>query len=248
MVNDPVKKMTMHKNIFIVFFFLLLIGCEKETLTPLKGNLEGFIRLVDGNGKDIADKSNVKVTLTDKISVISNADGKFSFNDIPLGTYKLIYEKDGFGTRKAFNIDVAGGNLSTVIGITTLIQFCSLEVSNLKIEPIGNLRVRVTGSITPTQEYSVFCYFSHDPNVSNLKYDCSDGIIATSNIKMSTIDLYSLANCNKFEFGEKIYVAIYVAGLWHDDSIPTSYYDYELDANVRSDLKKVTGEMTVALN
>ena len=90
----------------------------------------------------VSDPSNAmvnaaKVTLTDAASgssreTVTNSDGYFTFASVPVGTYTLSVEAQGFQTYKASNIRLGGGehrnnNVTLTVGSATQIVQVTAE-------------------------------------------------------------------------------------------------------------------------
>jgi hypothetical protein len=91
------------------FFVAITIGCESETPTTDSsaptGSVLGFITVHNIFGNAIEEQSGVKVTLEGtKYSTETDASGKWKFTDVPSGSYIGICTKDGYLTKKMFNV------------------------------------------------------------------------------------------------------------------------------------------------
>src|SRR5688572_12750235 len=133
----------MKKNIVaILFLFNLIIGCTSdETIVPLTGNIVGFVKLLDKNGHEMVDKSDIKVTASGNIVQYTDAAGKFEFEELKAGTYIFVFEKDGFGQTKRFNVKLTGGNRPSVLSGIFLIQHPSVQIQGLDIETQNTLQI-----------------------------------------------------------------------------------------------------------
>ena len=109
-------------------FLLIVLGttsCSKDKEpTPdavTTANIIGNVELINegtDNGPEAVDNSGMIVKTdggTAAISTTTDANGEFTLEDVPFGTYSLIYEKTGFGTYKKFNVEHTNSGSSTVI-------------------------------------------------------------------------------------------------------------------------------------
>ena len=113
---------------YLTCILLIVLGttsCSKDkeptpdavTTANIIGNVELFNEGT-GNGPEAVDNSGMIVKIdggTAAISTTTDANGEFTLEYVPFGTYSLIYEKTGFGTYKKFNVEHTNSGSSTVI-------------------------------------------------------------------------------------------------------------------------------------
>ena len=149
-----------------------MISCSKETEQPnLKGELVGFVELVDINGKECIDIDSVKVSIDESdYTCFSNEDGRFLIEGINPGTYNITLKRDNFGQKKIYNVPIIGGNEPYFIKNTNTIyeqpkskaQFVSVNVENDLINVEILLDKSIQGSFT--------AYWSDSPELSSINY------------------------------------------------------------------------------
>ena len=98
----------------ILMLFLLGTSCsdsnDNDQPTPTSANITGSVNLFDDGVTEI-DNSNMTVSVEgSSISAITNDSGQFTLSNVPFGTITLVYEKNGYGTFKKFNIVHNGSN------------------------------------------------------------------------------------------------------------------------------------------
>ena len=109
------------RKILLLLVTFVTIGCESEIDMPvgnlLSGNISGIVNLYDTTyavaASHLPYKINNKAGVTVSIEgtpfkTLSDSAGKWTFNDVPAGTYILLFEKEGFGRRKVYNVQHVG--------------------------------------------------------------------------------------------------------------------------------------------
>ncbi len=103
--------------IFMVMVFL--ISCTKDNFLPdLEGNLVGYVYTFNEFAELLPDHSGVLVSTrgNKKYKTTTDKYGRFEFKDLPVGTYELCFEKQGFGTLKFAGVKHLGGT-PTIFGL-----------------------------------------------------------------------------------------------------------------------------------
>lgn len=88
------------KNIYsFAVYFVLLAGCQRDK-EIIKGSISGFINTLDQSTFPLTDQSGVEVQLYKDTAFIdsklTDSNGKYAFEDIPYGTYRIDLDKEGF--------------------------------------------------------------------------------------------------------------------------------------------------------
>ena len=106
----------MRTQLFISFFIgcsLLFLGCREGKIEPLlTGIITGQVIFAD----DLSPLSEVTIrTNPASSSVLTDSDGNFTLNDIPIGAYTIQAEKEGYLTKfESVNVN---DNASTEVAI-----------------------------------------------------------------------------------------------------------------------------------
>jgi len=142
----------MKKTIGVVL--VLLLACNKNSnqhsitvpdviqAENRRGNIVGAIQLIDLDGKLVQDASGVTIAIDqNSVSTQSQANGRWSLDSIPFGTYDLSISKSGYGTAKIMGLFHAATNHSpTIIGKSkTLNQVSNIEVTAINTKKISEL-------------------------------------------------------------------------------------------------------------
>lgn len=219
----------------LVFF---ITGCDSggdsDSENAKSGIISGSVNLYD-EGTTAIDNSGMTVIAFDdtrSVSGTTDVQGNFTLNDVPFGTYTLMYQKNGFGTFKRFGLSHA----DTGTGITQLNEIPSL--GELSTTQVPNLEARVEGSdvflsvtTNPGGNNSnsrYIRYFLHtNTNVSNENYTYfSSGIVSRINPLELTLNAQDLINAG-FTSGQTVYAKVYGDSFWSNH-----YEDPELGRTI----------------
>ena len=148
----------------------LVTGCkeEDEHLKPT-GDIVGYVKLLDQDGFELTDNSNVIVSLDEKTSVTSDKTGRFEFRNLEPGNFKIEFKKDGFSTTKRYNFAFVGGIKPAVIYDVNLIALPKIEVESKNVV-VSASSASVSGTMSEVDRYYFRYYFSDKPDVSNENY------------------------------------------------------------------------------
>lgn len=234
------------KLTYFNFGLILLIGltsCSKdENPTPdsiTKANIIGSVNLYDEGVTEI-DNSNMTVSIDgNPFSALTDAGGDFTLNNVPFGTYTLIYEKSGFGTFKKFDIEHTNTGSSTIITVnSSLGESSTTTVTDLTVSVNGNdVLVSITtdpaGNIGNKRYIRYF--LSTNSNVSNENYMFySSGLISQINPYVITLSQSDLTNAG-FLSGQTVHVKVYGDSFWSNE-----YDDPDLGRKVFPNLNMTT--------
>lgn len=107
-------------RLLLLFFCLAFYSCVVDHIEPVKGNIEGYVMLLDRKinsaYQSINNHYGVKVSLeglTPAIEVLTDTNGHWIMKDVPAGTYNVYYSKKGYESYKQFGIAHVGGKVST---------------------------------------------------------------------------------------------------------------------------------------
>lgn len=173
---------------------VLAMGCGKDSgnhsiavpdvvlAQQNRANIQGMILLYDEDGNRQTDMSGVTVSIDNStVSTKTGADGKWTLDSIPYGTYDISYAKQGYGTGKIMGIYHAATNHATTIisNSESMAVNSSIAVSNLVITPF-NAAIQAAGvtgvHIDPvfnnpsSKDKYVRLFFSDKGNVSATNY------------------------------------------------------------------------------
>jgi len=236
--------MKFFKILIISNILILLLGCDKsEENIFLKGNIIGFVYLVDETGYEVENKSGVNISIEGLTSsAITNEDGRFELSDVPAGTYNIIFNKSGYGTYKRFSFQFIGGNVPAFLYETTLYEKPTIEVQSLDISFTDNV-INIIGEITETNQFTFQTFFNDSSNVSNVNYDYATGKYSYSGWAYTQFSQSIYLNQTPYSIGDEVYMVIYFINPYEE----FGYYDYEYQTRVYTSYKKASSVISLNL-
>ena len=131
----------------LFFLFILIAACSKNSshhsiavpdliqAEKTRGNISGRILLYDGENIAATDNSGITVSIDNNtVTTQTGADGRWTLDSIPKGTYDISYSKPGYGTGKIMGIFHAATNHATTLiaRSESMNIISSIDVSNIK--------------------------------------------------------------------------------------------------------------------
>lgn len=215
----------MKKN-FVMLIFLLLIfsSCEKTEIKQieLKGTIKGRMYVYNEFGENIDDFENINVVLDDgntKFSTTVNSNNKFLIDNIPTGTYDLIFSKQGYYDYQIQGLQIVGGD-EPLHTSGYLIEEISTTIENISIEldPVNNMYLNST--VIHSGDYAVIRYFLHNQeNVSYSNY-LETGTLIFGGESGSQVACNMQNNTASYPSGSEIYMIAYGCPV-----VSIGYYD-----------------------
>jgi len=103
-----------------------------------RGNITGTVLLYNNEGTVNADNSGITVSIdNNNVSTKTGADGKWTLDSIPSGTYDITYSKDGYGSVKSMGVNHAATNhattflsISKILNQISDIGITAIQISN----------------------------------------------------------------------------------------------------------------------
>ncbi len=229
--------MKIFRFIIISNILLYILGCtQNEETLPLEGSIVGFVSLIDENGNEVNDKSNVTVTIDDlDLSATTDENGRYELKDVPSGTYNISFSKTNYGTIKRYSFQLVGGNVPTLFYSTSLYEQPDIELNNLDISYNGT-NISVAGDITEVNQYRAQIFISTSPDVSYSNYEYTPGTYGFCCVPTYQLWFTIYLNNSPYKQGDTIYLVIYFINYNED----FGYYDYETDEYIYSSYKKVS--------
>ena len=150
------------KIILFVSILTTIVSCKKEIVYQWpSGNISGSVALSSAS----SDNSGVLVTIEGaSLKTVTNANGEFSFENVPTGIYDIVFTKDGFGTNKLVSLQFIGGSEPLLLRKTTLYK---LPVTTISITTTDNQNLE--GNLTG-DDCDLQYYISDQPDVSYKNY------------------------------------------------------------------------------
>ena len=169
----------------VVSFGVSLISCSKKDSTPsvpTSGNLFGTIQTWDDKTTSTNDMAGVTVTITNLAnkSTTTDAQGRYTFTNLPYDQYDLEISKTGYGTHKVFGVthsyDPASSlgttqipNISFGKKSTTTVTALAVNGNNVLGEPGVSFSYTVNPTPTPASRAFVRYFLSTAADVSPTK-------------------------------------------------------------------------------
>lgn len=231
--------------LFITLLFIIItLSCEKKNDSEyFRGNLVGFVKLVDEFGAESQDKSGVEVQiLNHSYHATTNNYGRFEMSNLKAGTYNISFNKPQYGTHKLFNYQFVGGNVPAVINEITLYKFPEIEVRQMDIEFVNN-KINISGTFAEERnEYEISIFLNDSANVSNLHHDYNWSTTGFCCISVSGFSRSIELDRTHYREGDVIYMVVYL--LNPNDN---GYWDSEKKQTVFSSYKKATEVIELTL-
>ncbi|MGQ1945469.1 carboxypeptidase-like regulatory domain-containing protein [Geofilum sp. OHC36d9] len=222
----------MRKN-FVKLIFLLLIfsSCEKTEIKQieLKGTIEGQMYVYNEFGENNDDFENINVVLDDgntKFSTTVNSNNEFLIDNIPTGTYDLIFSKEGYYVYQIQGLQIVGGD-EPLHTSGYLIEETSTTIENISIEldAVNNLYLKST--VNHNGDYALIRYFLHNQeNVSDSNY-IEAGTLIFDGESGSQIACNMYSNTSSYSSGSEVYIIAYGCPI-----VSIGYYDILSNRNI----------------
>ena len=164
----------------LILFFIVTIflsckgptgpeGLQGQAGPKLKGNIQGFVTLVNSDGSQPIDRSGISVSIdSSSISTITGADGKFILSDLETGIYTINYSKSSYGSSKIVQYQFVGGGTVTL----ERVYLCQPPNFTVTIDSIKWMDGLEFGIYTTLSEHIsgwrwVIFFIGQSPNVSS---------------------------------------------------------------------------------
>lgn len=219
----------------IILNLLIVVSCEDpEDKVGLNGELIGRIETFNEFGEPLNDHSGYEVTAEGTqplMKATTDGSGEFILSGLPTGTYNLLFEKEGFQTRKIFSYRFVGGNVPTYFDLTYLSQLPSTAITSFAAsvtdennpDPDKYTIIRIEYTIAQTSSAThpryVAVFLGSSDKVSGETYD------QQINLSMGDYDY----KVEKLQRGTKLYAKAYAVPVFCN-----GYYDFNLSTYINS--------------
>jgi hypothetical protein len=219
------------KNKALIFSFIILLlatGCKKETeCDVLKGQLIGYVNLIDNQGYWLTDNSGVEVIVEGnelQKKALTNAEGQFIIDNLKSGTYNIIFNKEGYCQHKVISVPFVGGNKPATIYGTNLFALSNLQIEWLAVmgrQPLYPTNLLVIAYVSD-QDISTLCryYLSNGPDISYKNYSSTG--VTSGYWSHGDVNFGIPVDTLKFPVGSELYLIMYPA---------SEKYQYYFDIN-----------------
>ena len=209
------------------------MACSKYEGSPTEGKLSGSVVAWNDKNGLITDKSNITVTIDYPInrSTITDANGKYSFDNLDFDKYDISFSKAGYGTYKIYSynhsyniITAQTDNVIPPIAFaqisTNAINSLVLTKTNYNGQPGFTFTVNVSPTPTTLNRSYVRYFLSTSNTVSSSNYLAYTPAIGTSLATATDGFSYDELTGMGFLKGQTIYMKGYgesVRGNDYDD-------------------------------
>jgi hypothetical protein len=157
------------------------------------------------------------------ITATTDNDGRYTLEDVPFGTYTLVYEKTTYGTFKKFDVELNSGNAPLQFTQnTSLGQMTSNTVNTLSVNVVGDTVFVETNTPGGSVANDIY-YRSIFSNTMGVSLSQLEGYTptyisrnSTGNLKISKDELEDFG----FTSGQTVYVKSVAESFFSND-----YYD-----------------------
>lgn len=242
----------MKKLAYCLLGCILIASCSKKDTAPVlptSGNLTGNIQTWDDKLTSTTDMAGITVTLTNlaNTSTTTDAQGKFSFANLPFDEYDLEISKSGYGTMKLLGVTHAYDPSASTVGTTVIPGFSfgkkstttvtafSVSGNNLSGEPGVSFNYTVSPVPTTASRAFVRYFLSNTADVSSTKYKAVSNVVNFSNLSAITGFTTSQLVGMGFSSGQTVYVRMY-----GDSFITNEYFQPNLGYKIFPNLNVTT--------
>jgi len=211
-------------SLIIILITLSFVACNKdeEEKKEITSSISGKVALYD-EGQTSLDNSGMTVMVEGTSPVLSaqtDAGGDFTIEDVPFGTYNLLFDKTGYGTYKYFNASLTetGGPLNLAETLD-LGRQSDLTITDFIVH-ISHGSIDYTGTVDPTGTENdpkyVRIFYSADSTVSSSSYTYySEAYEITDSTFEFPITKEELIG-EGFDSGTTVYMKVYGESYWNN--------------------------------
>lgn len=243
-----------HYVVSLFSIVLFLSSCNSKGPTgpegpKLKGDILGYVILVDADGSQPSNRGNVTVAVDGAgISTQTDVMGKFVLSSIETGTYTITYSKSGYGSSKTVQYQFVGGGQALITNVF-LCQPPSFKVSSLSALPSSNsVTLTATLSEPVNGQRRVFLFFGRSSEVSsnpaNYEYSTSFSQTFTNGSYTFGYAWTTTFRPAGFPSGSTVYIVAYGAneGFYNSGYVDasTGHFIYSNLSAVASNIVSVT--------
>lgn len=213
------------RNFVLLFVFMIAIaGCKENGIlnTTAKGNIIGSLNLYDeGTAQISKDGMTVSVDGSNpEISAVTNTSGSFVLSNVPLGTYNITFNKNGFGAFKKIGV-VHSNTSSTIVSPSpSLGQISTTRINNLSKSSANNivtLTIRTLPAPSNQTPRYIRIFYSNSADVSFDNYRQYSGVYShrsnPADLEITKTDFNEMG----FSSGETVYARVYGDSYWSND-------------------------------
>lgn len=230
----------------LVIFSITSCDKEKNDNTPDSATLSGTIQTWDDKLNSTTDAAGITVTIANLpgVSTLTDANGRYSFANLPFDTYELSISKTGYGTYRVFGITHAYNAAQTFTQVpliafgklsTTTITGLSVTGNTINGEPGVSFSYNLSPVPTTSSRAFVRYFLSTTADVSPASYRTYSPLLNFSNLSNITGFTQSQLISMGFSSGQTVYVRLY-GDSWRSND----YFDPNLGRQVFPNINPTT--------
>ncbi|MFM2139613.1 MAG: hypothetical protein RJA57_1920 [Bacteroidota bacterium] len=227
----------------------ILFACSKknnDNTPPATGSLSGTVQTWDDKLTSTTDVAGITVTITNLtgVSTTTDANGRYTFNNLPFDTYDLSFSKGGYGTYRVFGISHAntGSQTPTQVPLvaygkqsTTTVTGLSVNGSSLNGEPGVTFAYNLNPAPSTASRAFVRYFLGTTSDVSSNNYRAFSQLSNFSNLSNITGFTQSQLIAMGFSSGQTVFVRMY-GDSWRSND----YFDPNLGRQVFPNINPTT--------
>jgi hypothetical protein len=209
---------------FLSMYLLFVLSCKKADDNPpppiTEGFLKGSVSLFD-EGTNALSNEGMKVSLENsdpEISVLTDAEGDYNFENLAYGVYTLVFSKENYGTYKLININ--HNENTNILAVPSLGEKSSTEITSLSVSQFEtDILISITCSPAANADNPRYIryFLGLNSDVNSTQYMYSS-MIETADSDPFVITL-TQANLNDFGFASssEVFVRAYGESYWSNE-------------------------------
>lgn len=150
-------------------------GSDKDDSLPTSGVITGSVLLFE-EGSTPASPAGMRISIENPpsaaISALTDNSGKFTLENVPFGTYSLVYEKEGYGTYLKPEV-VHEAAITPILQTPSLGKISSTQITEVRMEKSGSsliTYVTTNPAGTSNNRRYIRYFFSNSPDVSSSNF------------------------------------------------------------------------------
>lgn len=241
--------MIRHYSFLLVTLVFLVSSCDKkdsDNNPPSGANLNGSIQTWDDKLNSTTDGAGITVTITNLpgVSTTTDANGRYSFVNLPFDTYDLSVSKAGYGTYRVFGIThsynaAQSFTQAPLIGFgktsTTTVTGLSVSGNTFNGEPGVSFTYNLSPIPSTASRAFVRYFLSTTADVSSTNYRAFSTLLNFSNLSNNTGFTQSQLISMGFTSGQTVFVRLYGDSFKSND-----YFDPNLGRDVFPNINPAT--------
>ncbi len=165
----------MKKIFFILLAMVIFFSCNRKKY--LEQDVNGSVLLYD-QAMRVTDLSGMKVALSNyDDTAVTDENGLYYFKDVPVGTYKVTFIKEGYPQVSIDNFQIIGnGQEPRHIRHADILQYPTIEIKNFRDTAVNSFYSDIKADIDrkdlkPQDKVAIIGYIAKYQDVSIYKYE-----------------------------------------------------------------------------